>query len=110
MKILIMEIKIDKIGSNDYYSEVLAVMSNYSKIVKNPRQKIRGLKSQATLLTGIALAFLVIFAALYLMSPGTSMYLYVIIIFSIALVLIYHYYLVELYSTFFEWLFVLLSI
>ena len=87
MKILIMEIKIDKIGSNDYYSEVLAVMSNYSKIVKNPRQKIRGLKSQAILLTGIALAFLVIFAALYLMSPGTSMYLYVIIIFSIALVL-----------------------
>jgi membrane protein implicated in regulation of membrane protease activity len=62
-------------------------MSNYSKLVKNPRQKIRGLKSQAILLTGIALVFLVIFAVLYLMSPGTSMYLYVIIIFSIALIL-----------------------
>ncbi|WP_405320664.1 hypothetical protein [Methanobrevibacter thaueri] len=87
MKVLIIEIEIDKIGSNDYYSEVLAVMSNYSKLVKNPRQKIRGLNSQAIILTGIALAFLVIFAVLYLMSPGTSMYLYVILLFSVAFIL-----------------------
>jgi membrane protein implicated in regulation of membrane protease activity len=81
-----MEIVIDKIGSNNYYGEVLAVMSNYSKLVKNPRQKIRGLNSQAILLTGIALVFLVIFAVLYLMSPS-MLYLAVIIIFSIALIL-----------------------
>ena len=87
MKVLVMEIEIDKIGSDDYYGEVLAVMSDYSKLVKNPRQKIRGLNSQAILLTGISLVFLVIFAALYLMSPGASLYLYVIIIFSIALIL-----------------------
>jgi hypothetical protein len=37
-----MEIEIDKIGPDNYYGEVLAVMSNYSKLVKNPRQKIRG--------------------------------------------------------------------
>ena len=30
-----MEIEIDKIGSDNYYSEVLAVMSNYSKLVKS---------------------------------------------------------------------------
>ena len=82
-----MEIEIDKIESNNYYGEVLAVMSNYSKLVKNPRQKIQGLNSHAILLTGIALAFLVIFAALYLISPSTTLYLYVIIIFSIALIL-----------------------
>ncbi len=87
MKVLVMEIEIDKIGSDNYYGEVLAVISNYSKLVKNPRQKIRGLNSQAILLTGISLAFLVVFAALYLMSPCSSLYLYVIIIFSIALIL-----------------------
>jgi membrane protein implicated in regulation of membrane protease activity len=81
-----MEIVIDKIGSNNYYGEVLAVKSNYSKLVKNPRQKIRGLNSQAILLTGIAFVFLVIFAVLYLMSPS-MLYLAVIIIFSIALIL-----------------------
>ena len=82
-----MEIEIDKIGSDNYYSEVLAVMSNYSKLVKNPRQKMRGLNSQAILLTEIALAFLVIFAVLYLMNPNSTLYLCVIIIFSIALIL-----------------------
>ena len=82
-----MEIELDNNGSNNYYGEVLAIMSNYSKLVKNPSQKIRGLNSQAILLTGISLAFLVIFTILYLMSPDSSLYLYVIIIFSIALIL-----------------------
>lgn len=82
-----MEIEIDKTGSDNYYGEVLAVMSNYSKLVKKPRQKIRGLNSQAILLTGISVVFLVIFAVLYLMSPNTAPYLYVIIIFSAALIL-----------------------
>ena len=81
-----MEIKIDKIGPDNYYGEVLAVMSNYSKLVKNPRQKIRGLNSQAILLTGIAVAFLAVFAVLYFMSP-IMLYLLVIIIFSVALIL-----------------------
>ena len=38
-----MEIVIDNAGSNKYYGEVLAVMSNYSKLVKDPKQRIRGI-------------------------------------------------------------------
>lgn len=34
-----MEIKLDKSESNNYYGEVLAVMSNYLKLVKNPNKK-----------------------------------------------------------------------
>lgn len=82
-----MEIKIDKTGSNDYYGEVLAVMSDYSKLFKNPKQKIRGLNKQAVLLTGIALAFLIIFSAIYLLNPGYTLALYVIAIFAVAFVL-----------------------
>ena len=82
-----MEIELDKIESNNYYGEVLAVMSNYLKLVKNPKKKIRGTNTEALLLTGIALVFLVIFTGLYLMDKTYTLYLYVIIIFSIALIL-----------------------
>ena len=82
-----MEIKIDKIESNEYYGEVLAVMSNYSKLVKNPAQKIRGLNRQAILLTGISVVFLAIFSILYLLNQSYAPYLFVIAIFSIALFL-----------------------
>lgn len=34
-----MEILIDKHGSDKYYDEVLSVLSNYKKLVKNPRKK-----------------------------------------------------------------------
>ena len=61
-----MEIELDKIESNNYYGEVLAVMSNYLKLVKNPKKKIHGTNTEALLLTGIALVFLVIFTGLYL--------------------------------------------
>lgn len=82
-----MEIKLDKIESNNYYGEVLAVMSNYSKLVKNPKKKIRTTNTEAIMLTGIALVFLVIFTGLYLLDKSYTLYLYVIIIFSIALIL-----------------------
>lgn len=82
-----MEIKLDKSESNDYYGEVLAVMSNYLKLVKNPRKKIRGANTEAVLLTGIALVFLVTFTGLYLLDPSYTPFQYVIIIFSIALFL-----------------------
>lgn len=82
-----MEIELDKNESNNYYGEVLAVMSNYLKLVKNPKKKIRGTNTEAILLTGIALVFLVIFTALYLLNQSYTLYLYVIIIFSIALIL-----------------------
>ena len=75
------------IESNDYYGEVLAVMSNYQKLVKNPNQKIRGLNKQAILLTGISLAFLIIFSLLYMSDSSNTMYLYVVIIFLVAFVL-----------------------
>ncbi|WP_407414663.1 hypothetical protein [Methanobrevibacter sp.] len=52
-----MEIELDKIESNNYYGEVLAVMSNYLKLVKNAKKKIRGTNTEAILLTGIALVF-----------------------------------------------------
>ncbi|MBE6491085.1 MAG: hypothetical protein E7Z83_09555, partial [Methanobrevibacter sp.] len=60
-----MEINIEKNTSSKYYDEVLSVMSNYKKLVKNPNQKIASIKRQATILTGISLIFLVIFAILY---------------------------------------------
>lgn len=82
-----MEIKIDVTGSKSYYGEVLAVMSNYSKLVENPRQKVRGLDSQALLLTGIAAVFLVIFSILFMLDSTNKLYLYVVIIFLISLIL-----------------------
>lgn len=82
-----MEIEINKIGSSNYYNEVLAVMSNYKKLVKNPRQKIRRLNIQALVLTGISIVFLVIFTVFYLQSRSNVMYLAVIIIFAVAFVL-----------------------
>lgn len=82
-----MEIRINDSGSKDYYGEVLAVMSNYGKLVKNPRQKIRGLHKQAMMLTGIALVFLLVFSILYAMDMSYTLYFYIIIIFSVALVL-----------------------
>lgn len=82
-----MEIRIGNVESKDYYGEVLAVMSNYGKLVKNPRQKIRGLHKQAMMLTGIALVFLVVFSILYAMDMSYKLYFYIVIIFAVALVL-----------------------
>ena len=62
-------------------------MSNYGKLVKNPRQKIRGLHKQAMMLTGIALVFLLVFSILYAMDMSYTLYFYIIIIFAVALVL-----------------------
>ena len=82
-----MEIKITKRGSSDYYNEVLAVMSDYKKLVENPRKKIRKINTQAIILTVISLVFLVIFSILYLQNQSNIMYLVVVVIFAIALVL-----------------------
>lgn len=82
-----MEIRIGNVESKGYYGEVLAVMSNYGKLVKNPRQKIRGLHKQAMMLTGIALVFLVVFSILYAMDMSYKLYFYIVIIFAVALVL-----------------------
>jgi hypothetical protein len=82
-----MEIRINDSGSKDYYGEVLAVMSNYGKLVKNPRQKIRGLHKQAMMLTGIALVFLLVFSILYAIDRSYTLYFYIVVIFAVALVL-----------------------
>lgn len=82
-----MEIRIDKIYSKEYYGEVLSVMSNYAKLVKNPNQKIRPLTTQAIILTVISLAFLVIFSILYIRDPSYALYFYVVLIFAVAFVL-----------------------
>lgn len=77
----------DKTGPSQYYDEVMGVQSNYKKLVKNPRRKIRPLSFNALVLTGISVVFLVIFAALKIMNPDNSPYLYVVIIFAVATVL-----------------------
>lgn len=82
-----MEIKIDKNSSKNYYAEVLSVMSNYSKLIKNPNQKLRLLTTQAIMLTAISLVFLVVFAVLYLRDQSYTLYLYVVAIFAVALIL-----------------------
>ena len=82
-----MEIVIDNAGSNKYYGEVFAVMSNYSKLVKDPKQRIRGIDSHAIILTEISFLFLTIFAFLYLSNQSNTIYLYVVILFLIAFIL-----------------------
>ncbi|WP_458454081.1 hypothetical protein [Methanobrevibacter sp.] len=82
-----MEIGIDKIGSKEYYGEVLSVMSNYAKLVKNPNQKIRPLTTQAIILTVISLVFLVIFTILYINEQSYALYFYVVLIFAVAFIL-----------------------
>lgn len=82
-----MEIKLNKIESDAYYNEVLAIVSNYKNLVKNPRQKIKGVNRQAITLTVISLAFLVVFSVLYLQNRSNTLYLIVVAIFAIALVM-----------------------
>ena len=91
--VILMEIKMDNVNSKNYYDEVLGVISNYKKLIKNPHQKINGLTRQATILTGISLVFLVVFSILYLMNRSYSLYLIVVIIFAVAFVLGIIYYL-----------------
>ena len=82
-----MEIKLNKIESDAYYNEVLAIVSDYKKLVKNPRQKIKGVNRQAITLTVISVAFLVVFSFLYLQNRSNTLYLIVVAIFAIAFVL-----------------------
>lgn len=82
-----MEIEINKIESDAYYNEVLAIVSDYKKLVKNPRQKIKGVNRQAITLTVISVAFLVVFSFLYLQNRSNTLYLIVVAIFAIAFVL-----------------------
>ena len=82
-----MEIEMNKIESDAYYNEVLAIVSNYKKLVENPRQKIKGLNRQAITLTVISVAFLVVFSVLYLQNRSNTLYLIVVAIFAVAFVL-----------------------
>ena len=82
-----MEIEMNKIESDAYYNEVLAIVSNYKKLVKNPRQKIKGVNRQAITLTVISVAFLVVFSFLYLQNRSNTLYLIVVAIFAVAFVL-----------------------
>ena len=77
----------NKIESDAYYNEVLAIISNYKKLVENPRQKIKGLNRQAITLTVISVAFLVVFSFLYLQNRSNTLYLIVVAIFAVAFVL-----------------------
>ena len=77
----------NKIESDAYYNEVLAIVSNYKKLVDNPRQKIKGLNRQAITLTVISVAFLVVFSVLYLQNRSNTLYLIVVAIFAVAFVL-----------------------
>ena len=77
----------NKIESDAYYNEVLAIVSNYKKLVDNPRQKIKGLNRQAITLTVISVAFLVVFSFLYLQNRSNTLYLIVVAIFAVAFVL-----------------------
>ena len=77
----------NKIESDAYYNEVLAIVSNYKKLVENPRQKIKGLNRQAITLTVISVAFLVVFSVLYLQNRSNTLYLIVVAIFAVAFVL-----------------------
>lgn len=87
-----MEIRISNDNSRNYYNEVLGVMSNYKELIENPKQKIQGLTRQATILTGISIAFLAIFSILYLNDASNMLYMIVVIIFAatVALGIIYY--------------------
>ena len=87
IKLIFMEIEMNKIESDAYYNEVLAIVSNYKKLVENPRQKIKGLNRQAITLTVISVAFLVVFSFLYLQNRNNTLYLIVVAIFAVAFVL-----------------------
>ena len=82
-----MEIEMNKIESDAYYNEVLAIISSYKNLVENPRQKIKGLNRQAITLTVISVAFLVVFSVLYLQNRSNTLYLIVVAIFAVAFVL-----------------------
>ena len=88
-----MEIRISNDNSRNYYDEVLGVMSNYKKLIENPNQKIQGLTRQATILTGISIAFLAIFSILYLNDASNMLYMIVVMIFAAAVALGIIYYL-----------------
>lgn len=81
-----MKIEIDK-SSDKCYSEVLAVMSDYEKLKDNPQRKVRGLATQAMILTGISVIFLLAFTILYMRDTSYTLYFYVVVVFAVAFIL-----------------------
>ena len=91
-----MEIKIEKQASENFYSEVLDIISNYKKLLQNPRRKIKGLIKQSILLNSISFLFLIAFTLLYILNNSYTMYLYVIVLFVITSILgIFYFFLIK---------------
>jgi len=91
-----MKIDIDKISSDDYYGEVLAVVSDYKKLIENPRRKLRSPTTWPLLYAGISAAFILAFSFLYMTDKSQVMYLVVIILFTVTLILSVPYYILTL--------------
>ena len=92
----LMKIDIDKDSSDEFYGEVLAVVTNYGKIADNPRRKVRSPTTPALLYAGISAAFILIFSFLYLSDKSQVMYFFVIVLFTVTLILCVPYYLLTL--------------
>ncbi len=91
-----MKIDITKSSSDEYYGEVLAVMSNYAKLLDNPRRKLRNPTTPALLYAGISAVFILIFSFLYMADKSQVMYFFVIVLFTVTLILCIPYYLLIL--------------
>lgn len=91
-----MKMDIDKDSSDEYYGEVLAVVSNYTKLLDNPRRKLRSPTTPALFYAGISAAFILVFSFLYMSDKSQVMYFFVIVLFTVTLILCVPYYLLIL--------------
>ena len=81
-----MEIIIDEVGSTEFYDEVLSVVYNRKKLIKNPKKKIYGLSINGAILAIGSLILVVVLKILSIVDTN-GYYGYIAMIFCFSMVL-----------------------
>ena len=77
-----MEIPIGNVSDPKFFDEVLSVMHNYKRIIKNPKKKVYGLSFNALVLCGVSFVLMLLFKMLSVIDAAhASYYFYLTVIF-----------------------------
>lgn len=91
-----MEIEIDNENSDEYYCEVMAAINNCEMLKYNPERKLHSPTVYPLIYAGISVAFILVFSFLYMADKTFTPYVYVLILFTITLILSVVYYVLTL--------------
>jgi len=82
-----MKLEITERGENSFYDEFLYILSNYKKILINPKMKVSKLTLYALKLTIISLVFLILFTIFYILDSSFKFFIVVIGLFTFLVIL-----------------------